>query len=263
MRISRNFAAAAAFLLVAAYCQHVGAQEEVEGWGTVTDPVGDCEFTVEDGRLEFHVPGGLHDLWPGGGVVNAARVMQPLGSGDFTVTVEVSGTILPEPDKPADRIVFQSGTLLVWLDEDNFVRIDRACNPYEGNARHFVFYHLFEDGERVMRQTETCPNRPTLLRIRGRDGQLEGGYSQDGGETWTTWQDGTYDPDADWQVGVCAINTTTEPFTAYLENLRIGDEVEGELATQAAEGESAEAESTPPPANNNRPNQSNGGNRPK
>src|SRR6185295_19253047 len=53
---------------------------DLPGWGKITNPDGDCKFSVRDGELLINVPGtnGPHDLAADVNRVNAPRVLQPV-----------------------------------------------------------------------------------------------------------------------------------------------------------------------------------------
>jgi regulation of enolase protein 1 (concanavalin A-like superfamily) len=82
------------------------------GW-TWLDPLGDCAYRVEDG-LEIHAANG-RDLW----LLNlsAPRLLRE-ASGDLVLQT----TCLPaSDDRPA------IGGLLLWADEQNYLRLDRGA----------------------------------------------------------------------------------------------------------------------------------------
>ncbi|HWB14576.1 MAG TPA: hypothetical protein VG826_35455 [Pirellulales bacterium] len=73
----------------------------IEGWGTVTDPLGDCSIESEGPKLIVKVPGGTHDLNPVVGGMDAPRVLQSV-EGDFSIEVKVTGisTLVADPPRP-------------------------------------------------------------------------------------------------------------------------------------------------------------------
>src|SRR5262245_21462329 len=99
--------------------------ETVPGWGTATDPVGDCTFKADAGKLTVTVPAGTHDLNQALGGMKAPRVLRDV-QGDFTVQVKVTGEFNPG-DKPAaaNTTAFNGAGLLVWQDEKNYLRLER------------------------------------------------------------------------------------------------------------------------------------------
>ena len=104
------------------------------------DPIGDCTYELlmpspllpspsgrgvgGEGRLQIIVPPG-HDLWPADNC-NAPRLLQTI-SGDFAIETKISNG---EGGK-------KSGGLLVWKDEDNYIRFDTPSSCYSENVMHF------------------------------------------------------------------------------------------------------------------------------
>ena len=128
----------------------------IKGWGEATDPDGDCKATFDGGKLTIWIPGVYHDFWAekDKGKVNAPRVLQDV-DGDFSVQVKVTGPIKPEKGTMIPKLAsggpFQAGSLLIWQDRDNFIRLDRCC-VYSTKERNIAFFYLqsFKDGKRAI-----------------------------------------------------------------------------------------------------------------
>ncbi len=106
--------------------------QEIAGWGAATDPAGDCEFAVEDDTLTITIPGTHHDLNPGTAFSHnmlAPRVLEKAND-DFTVEVTIDPLEHPVPASSSSggtrRHSYVGAGLLVWKDEKNFVRFERA-----------------------------------------------------------------------------------------------------------------------------------------
>jgi regulation of enolase protein 1 (concanavalin A-like superfamily) len=104
------------------------------------DPRGDCRRELgrpatggilreREGWLEIHV-GPNHDLWWGpngrGGNMDAPRMVQPI-SGDFALEVKMTSSQQRK----------EHGGILVWKDENRFVRLDKtsSLHAFRGDIR--------------------------------------------------------------------------------------------------------------------------------
>jgi regulation of enolase protein 1 (concanavalin A-like superfamily) len=189
----------------------------IKGWGQTEDPDGDCKISAKEGKVTFSIPGTAHDLWPGGPrKVNAPRVLQDV-EGDFTVQVRVASSVKPENG------FFRAGTLLIWLDDKTFIRLDSACAHRGGSTFDFYCYlHVFKDKERLVNeQLRPLKDQPTDLRLERRDTKIVASFSQDGAKTWKAFQEKTLDLPRKLKVGVAAVNGTDSPFTVTLEDFKI------------------------------------------
>lgn len=213
-------------VFAAARADDVEPLETVEGWGLVVDPVGDCTFTHDGDAFTIKVPGEEHNLWPLKGEVNAPLVLQPV-EGDFSVEVLVrsvekaaAGTAIPGR---ASAAAFHAGTLVIWHDAKNFVRLDRTDMHHKGRAVTSCYLHVFKDGERVVELAPLVPDRPTTLRLARKDDRLTAAYSQDGGKTWKEFPEQTIDLPAKVKTGISALNSTTRENTVRFEKLKIAN----------------------------------------
>lgn len=216
--------AVAAWWLTHAIGAEVGPLEKVEGWGLVVDPVGDCSFKHEDGKFTITVPGEYHDLWPGKGKVNAPLVLRDV-EGDFTVEVLVArvdhaekGTAIPGL---ASSTAFHAGTLVVWRDAKNFVRLDRTDMNKEGRAITSCYLHVFKDGQRTAEASQLIEDKPTRLRLERRGGRIAAAYSQDDGNSWRSFPSQRVELPNKLKAGISALNSTSRPSSAAFERLTI------------------------------------------
>src|SRR5947199_217787 len=88
---------------------------EIEGWGAVVDPDGDCTIQAKSGKVTITVPGKTHDLNP---LIrtNSPRVLRQV-DGDFTATVRVTGDFQPgEQSTTGVTYPFNGAGLLLWKD---------------------------------------------------------------------------------------------------------------------------------------------------
>ena len=117
-----------AIALPAGAIQPGPGQRPLDGWGKAVDPEGDCRFENLRGRLIITVPGSKkpHDLSPEMGNTTAPRMVKPV-PGDFVIQVRVDGEFEPgDESTQAGRTGYTGAGLVVFADEKNFVRIERA-----------------------------------------------------------------------------------------------------------------------------------------
>jgi regulation of enolase protein 1 (concanavalin A-like superfamily) len=190
--------------------------QTIRGWGQTEDPDGDCKITATEGKVTFSIPGANHDLWPGGGKVNAPRILQDV-EGDFSVQVRVASSVKPENG------FFRSGTLLIWQDDKTFIRLDSACAHRGGSTFDFYSYlHVFKDKQRLVNeQLRPLKDQATDLRLERRGTRIVASFSQDGGKTWKSFTEKTVDLPQKLKAGVAALNGTNSPFTVTMEDFKI------------------------------------------
>jgi regulation of enolase protein 1 (concanavalin A-like superfamily) len=189
----------------------------INGWGQTEDPNGDCKISAKDGSVTISIPGTPHDLWPGEGrKVNAPRVLQDV-EGDFTVQVKVASSVKPENG------FFRAGTLLIWVDDKTFIRLDSACAHRGGITFDFYCYlHVFKDTQRLVNeQLRPLKDQPTDLRLERRGNRIVASFSQDGARTWQAFGEKTLELPRRVKVGVAAVQGTNSPFSVTLEAFKI------------------------------------------
>jgi regulation of enolase protein 1 (concanavalin A-like superfamily) len=211
-----------------------GPGRPVYGFGEYVDPDGDCTLTSSgSGRLLLSLPGGYHDLWPGPANVNSApRVLQPV-EGDFVAQVKASGFFRTEPGTRVGggASPFRSGGLLVWIDNNNFLRLERA--GYEQDGKNVAYCHLecYQNGKLVVDGntgkrvlgTMIADSFAIHLRMERRGRTIIPSYSHDGGKTWQTHAFGSFQLDlpAKVQVGVACVNNTSRQLVVTFDDLQI------------------------------------------
>ncbi|MDB6152235.1 MAG: hypothetical protein JWL90_688, partial [Chthoniobacteraceae bacterium] len=212
----------------------------IEGWGTTLNPAEDCEFKVENQKLRITVPGSAdpHDLSAELRSAMAPRVLQPV-SGDFTIQVKIEGEFQPG-DQSSERLRsgYTGAGLVVFADNANFVRIERATLHHQGDeAVPYTNFEIRVDGElQEIGTTADLPTekgKPTWLKLERKGDQLLGAMSQDG-EHWTYGKPKTLNSKA-WKqnpivAGIAAISTSRLPFyPIYSEfSIRQGSKADAE-----------------------------------
>jgi WD40 repeat protein/serine/threonine protein kinase len=194
-------------------------KETIPAWGDVIDPAGDCTVRAADGKLTIAVPGTDHDLTRDDR--SAPRLLQAV-EGDFTFQVKVTGDF--DPSKAG----FNGAGLLLWIDHENYLRLERNV-WFDVPTGKFVGYApLFEywrNGKRMrMNPLGTLEpffkGRSTYLRLQRRVGNLVASVSHDGTE-WISLPPLRIDLPKTVRVGVDAVSTSERPFVVEFSELRL------------------------------------------
>jgi regulation of enolase protein 1 (concanavalin A-like superfamily) len=211
-------------LVISGTAAEVKPIQKIKAWGEVLDPDSDCKINETNGKVTIEVPGAYHDLWPGQGKTNAPRILQD-AEGDFIVQVKVPGQIRPQAGTVipglASSVPFQAATLLIWQDDNNFVRLDRASMVKDNKTIFFCYYHAFKEGKRVVHLSRNFKDQATHLRLERREGKIHAAVSQDGGKTWPSFRPEAIDLPMKLKVGVAALNSTDKPLLAEFEDFKV------------------------------------------
>jgi regulation of enolase protein 1 (concanavalin A-like superfamily) len=197
--------------------------QNIEGWGTVVDPDGDCTVILDKVKLLIGVPTVPHDLTyrPDFASQNSPRVLQD-AEGDFTIQVRVKAFPRPERNTAAagGKFSFVGSGLLFWLDNKNFIRFERSA---EGNAGTlFVWLERLQDGKSVTQKLTVVPDKDTYLQVERKGKNLSFAFKDgEDGQNWKAVQTLGIDLPQKLKVGVHAINTTTKVFLAQLEEFKL------------------------------------------
>jgi len=184
------------------------------------DPERSSRPAREDEAIVLAVPAGIHILSPELKHKDSPRSLTEV-TGDFEVRVRVGGKIRPgsEPlPKVPVPIAFQGAGLLLWHDEDNYLRFERAAmsGPKQPLSQKVMVEvcHEGKPGNFVYKDT---PDRPVILRMTRKGDDLECAYSPDG-KTWIVIKKSSIAlfPDK-VQVGIAASNLSPKPFAARFE----------------------------------------------
>lgn len=209
-----------AFAVVAAPVKEKKVQV-IKGWGAVIDPDRDCKVTVDEGKVTITVPTTCHDLtyFEDGTKRNAPRILQDV-KGDFRVQVKVRVFPLPQENTSSSgRFSFVSCGLLLWIDEKNFVRLERAAEGASQGA--YIRMERFENGMTVSgKSAAPSGDNDTWLQIDYKEGKLTYSFSEDGKE-WKELHAEEVQLPEKVKVGVYAINTTTTQFAPTLEKFKV------------------------------------------
>lgn len=189
-------------------------------WGRRFDPDGDCTFNVQGGALTIDVPPTPHDLSIERVRTNAPRVLREV-DGDFRLQVKVCGELRPlAAGSIPGRLSFQAGGILLWSDERNYVRFERAAFNQNGKITTYVAFEARVDGRPRAGQTLSIPDRDTHLRLERRGKQLRAFVSADG-KLWRSQQNTDIDLPPKVQVGIAVINAAQQPLRVRFEEFHI------------------------------------------
>lgn len=202
-------------------------QQVFNGWGTVTDPDGDCTVTEDKGKLTVKVPGSLHDLFPlqkdEKKRMNAPRVLQEV-KGDFVATLKVTAEWKPGDALPGSSTVPYNGAgLLVWENENNFIRLER--NVFVRNVPvSCTTPYQFQGGNQVnsakTTEDEFFKGKSTWLKVERLGEQITTSISHDGKE-WTETAKLRANYPETVRVGALAVNSSDNDFVVEFAEFKI------------------------------------------
>ena len=151
--------------------------------------------------------------------MNAPRLLRPV-AGDFTLQVKVLEFPVPDDKTPSGgQHSFASAGLLVWQDEKNFIRLERAA-VYGGTP--FVWVERFKDGKSVSKQISRGAGNDTGLRVTRKGDKFT--FEFDGGGEGKAWEQihaEEVEMPRTLLAGVAAVNTTVREFSPRLSKLEL------------------------------------------
>lgn len=192
------------------------------GWDTIADPDNDCQIKT---TVSITVPDTNHDLNPRRGM-NAPRLLNK-AKGDFAVQVKVTSDFHPGDTSTGPGRPFNGAGLLIWQNEDNFLRLER--NAYWVLESLYCYPPLIEywrDGKYsgfnsgATRADEFFNGRSTWLKLRRLGKRMTASFSHDGDE-WTVAKEFTVDFPDEVSVGIAALNTSNAAFCVEFEAFEI------------------------------------------
>ena len=153
--------------------------KSLSGWGTWIDPAGDCRLSLEGSNLAITAAGGMHGLWPRNVFrfnLHGRCALQEV-HGDFSYELTIPPCEIPQADaeefKNNGGVV--SGSLLLWQDSENFVRLDRDVDPR--SFRAFVELLVYRHGcihySRALVISDKVPIQFRVVRKEGKFTQFE------------------------------------------------------------------------------------------
>jgi TonB family protein len=201
-------------------------------WGTFVDPLGQSEARELEDGVAIEVPPGLYDLSVEVGRTTAPRLLQGV-AGDFVAEVDV-GEVSEAGGRqnPRQRRGFHGAGLLLWVDGQNYVRLESAT--YGGgtargtplNLKLVTRYALFEqrvDGELVGGLDPArvgLDDAPASLRLERRGSELRA-FVRQGDEDWREVGRREIALPRAVYIGVAAVNTADSRFAATFHRFRV------------------------------------------
>jgi regulation of enolase protein 1 (concanavalin A-like superfamily) len=194
--------------------------QTIKDVGAVVDPDGDCQVKDDEGTITITIPTTHHDLTYTDDYqkLNSPRILQDI-KGDFRVEGRVETFDLPnEKASSGGKYSFVSSGLLVWQDDHNFIRMDRAA---VGNSP-FIWVERFQDAKSVSHKMRGIENKDTLLRVTRSGDKFTFETSEDGKE-WSEVHSEEAKLADQLKVGALAINTTVEEFSVKLKDFKLSE----------------------------------------
>lgn len=203
-------------------------QKFTEMFGTFVDPKKDCEYDFDGKKLTIKVGKGDHALQTVGNRTGAARTLRAV-DGNFQVEVTATPGKMHEGAMPAQEgrnLRYYSQGLLLWIDNDNFIRFEHAHVHRLNDAKlTYASWELFEHGEYIragnLGDGHLDITKPTQLRLKRERDQVIASWSQDEGKTWRELDALEINPKAKVQVGVIVNHNTDSPYSASFEGFKI------------------------------------------
>ena len=228
--MSRIAVAVAGFCIVLTGLTDVGFAQApkkpmlIPEWGEVISPPKGFKYKVQDEGLKLTLPSAAHDLSIEINRMNAPRILQPV-QGDFSIQVKVSGVTHPGNQSVIPgRKPFCGAGLLVWQNERNYVRLERAALLNGGTLSTYASWELRQNAQFVRQgRADEMPltGADTWLRIT-RSGDTFSGEVSANGQDWKQLPAITLAGSTrDLKVGILAVNVTQAPFMPQFSELSL------------------------------------------
>ncbi len=193
-----------------------------EAWGHAVDPDSDCNFEMDpsEDKVRIIVPGKTHILSAEIGQVNAPRILRDI-NGDFDLRVRVAGT--GRPGGRATTTVYSpyhGAGLVIWQDEENYVRLEIAADLQYGKARPYVNFEYRKEGALAVSRGMNNGDGSDHLRLKRRGDEIFASFGPDGAH-WSSFPPLTVRLNDRLMVGVTAINSSTKRLTAEFERFDV------------------------------------------
>jgi serine/threonine protein kinase/regulation of enolase protein 1 (concanavalin A-like superfamily) len=197
-----------------------------DAWGHAVDPDADCDFKMDpsEDKVRIIVPGKMHILSAEIGQVNAPRILRDI-KGDFDLRVRVAGT--SRPGGRATTTVYSpyhGAGLVIWQDEENYVRLEIAADLQYGTARPYVNFEYRKQGALAVSRGMNNGDGSDHLRLNRRGDEIYASFGPDGAR-WNSFPPLTVRLNDRLMVGVTAINSSTKPLTAEFARFDVVERV--------------------------------------
>jgi regulation of enolase protein 1 (concanavalin A-like superfamily) len=192
-----------------------------EFWGVLSGIPGTTKFLPDAAGLTIALPGKLYILSPELKTKSAPMLLTEV-TGDFTALVKIPGKILPgtAPLKGLP-FTFQGAGLIVWQDENNYLRLERASLFTADRVRvHHVLVEVCKEGKTIPSTFKEVRDTDIILRLDRHGSELRCQYSTDG-KAWFDAKRQSVAFPAAVGVGVSAANASPKPFAARFEDFEL------------------------------------------
>lgn len=144
--------------------------QEIPGWGTLVDPVGNCPVDPTKSGITLEVPAGIHDMNPYLQQTNAPRLWREV-SGDFLFEARILDFPRPQPKTGVNgHQSYVASGILIWQDEENLLRWTRSAS---GEANQiYLSCEQYEKRALVGGGNFPLEDKPVLLRVERRGDRL-------------------------------------------------------------------------------------------
>ena len=195
----------------------------IEDWGTIIDPDRKCAVVIRNHRVAIELPAGAFDLSVELRRTNAPRILQDV-RGDFVLDVKVDGEFQTGDATIEERTAYNGAGLLLWQDDLNYIRLERAALKRAGQVRHYVNFEQRTNG-RIARfgtplDFQVDADQPCHLRLERKGDEVVGSAKQGDG-AWKPLGRKSAELPLDVRVGVAAINASNAEFTPVFEALTL------------------------------------------
>ena len=112
--------------------------------------------------------------------MNAPRILRDI-KGDFDLSVRVAGT--SHPGGKATTTVYSpyhGAGLLIWQDEENYVRLEIAADLQHGKARPYVNFEYRKEGALAVSSGIMNTDGSNHLRLKRRGDEIYASFGPDG-----------------------------------------------------------------------------------
>ncbi|HTU18363.1 MAG TPA: tetratricopeptide repeat protein [Gemmataceae bacterium] len=186
------------------------------------NPDHDVQFKEAEGRLTITVPAWPHLLGVEGGLSNSPRVLFDV-EGDFAAQARVGGDFRPATIAANGRRLSWLGAgLLLWVDDNTFLRLERAGWYGRKPFTLYVNWEARQNGKpkNPRHNYPGLSTAETYLRLERRGKQILASYSEDG-RTWRQVTPLAIELPAKVKIGVLAGSSMGRVFAPTFDQFQI------------------------------------------
>jgi regulation of enolase protein 1 (concanavalin A-like superfamily) len=191
-------------------------------WDKPIDPDRDCTFETARRKLTIAVPGRHHELAVESRHTNAPRLLGEV-TGDFTAQVRLRGDWRCSPNSmPKGLVPLVAGGLLLWVDDNNYIRLERKTMHMKGKQITLPNWELREDGKKksIAYTAAALVSKELHLRIERRANSVLGSFSEDG-KKWKKVKPIEISLRKTVRIGVYAVSTSSAPFAPVFDQFQM------------------------------------------